>query len=199
MGYRWLCRQLRQQQLERQRPSGTISPLAVTLADFYAVQQGDHVLVTWETASELNNRGCNLYRGTLPDGPDRQLNATLIPSQAQGSPGDFTYTWEDAADLAVGQTYFYWLDDVDLGRGHPPRVGERGLPGADGRDPERVHRGLSRGRGCAVGSSRDGRGGHHGGGSRTPAQIAADPPGDEFARLHHDAPSTGLKNVAYTH
>ena len=52
----------------------TLSPLAVTLADFSAVQQGDHVLVTWETNSELNNRGFNLYRGTSAAGPDRQLN-----------------------------------------------------------------------------------------------------------------------------
>ena len=95
-------------------PSETINPLAVTLAEFHAAQQGDAVLVTWETVSKLNNRGFNLYRGTLPDGPDRQLNATLIPSQSQGSPGGFTYTWEDAVDLVPGTSYFYWLDDVDL-------------------------------------------------------------------------------------
>ena len=86
--------------------------LAVTLADFHAVQQGDAVLVTWETASELNNRGFNLYRGTSPDGWDRQLNTALIPSQSQGSPGGFVYTWEDRAGLVAGTTY-YWLQDVD--------------------------------------------------------------------------------------
>ena len=90
------------------------SPMAVTLAEFSAQQVGDHVLLTWETNSELNNRGFNLYRGTSPDEPDRQLNETLIPSQSQGSPGGFSYTWEDAADLVAGQTYFYWLDDVDM-------------------------------------------------------------------------------------
>ncbi len=90
------------------------APLAVTLAGFSAVQQGDSVLLTWETASELNNRGFNLYRGVDPSGPDRQLNAALIPSQSQGSPAGFVYTWQDEADLAAGQTYWYWLEDVSL-------------------------------------------------------------------------------------
>ena len=87
--------------------------LAVTLSDFHAVQQGDAVLVTWETASELNNRGFNLYRGTSPDGWDRQLNTALIPSQSQGSPSGFVYTWLDDADLVPGTSYYYWLQDVD--------------------------------------------------------------------------------------
>ncbi|MBE2264517.1 MAG: hypothetical protein IAE92_17360, partial [Burkholderiaceae bacterium] len=38
--------------------------LAVTLAEFYAEQVADHVLVSWETASELGNMGFNLLRGT---------------------------------------------------------------------------------------------------------------------------------------
>ncbi len=90
------------------------TPLAVTLANFSAVQVGEHVQVTWETVSELENAGFNLHRGVSPDGPDRQLNDALIPSQGPGSPGGFAYAWEDAADLVAGQSYFYWLDDVDL-------------------------------------------------------------------------------------
>lgn len=93
---------------------GSSAPLAVTLAGFSAVQQGDAVLATWETASELNNLGFNLYRGASAAGPDRQLNATLIPSQSPGSSGGYAYTWEDRADLAPGATYFYWVEDVDI-------------------------------------------------------------------------------------
>ncbi len=108
-------------------------PQAVTLADFYAVQQGDAVLVTWETASELGNRGFNLYRGTSPAGWDRQLNAALIPSQSQGSPGGFVYTWEDRADLVPGVTYYYWLQDVDTSGAmtmHGPVSVDFGVPTA---------------------------------------------------------------------
>jgi len=90
------------------------SPQAVTMADFSAAQTGDAVLLTWETNSELENRGFNLYRGVDPSAPDRQLNETLIPSQSQGNPGGFIYTWEDRADLTPGTTYFYWVEDVDI-------------------------------------------------------------------------------------
>ncbi len=89
-------------------------PTAITLADFYAQQTGDAIEVIWETASELDNRGFNLYRGTSPDGWDRRLNDALIPSQSQGSPAGFFYTWTDQADLTPGTTYYYWLQDMDL-------------------------------------------------------------------------------------
>ena len=97
-------------------------PLAVVLAEFSAVQQGDAVRVTWETNSELGNTGFNLYRGVSPDGWDRQLNEALIPSQAPGSPSGFTYTWEDRADLVAGVTYYYWVEDVNVD-GLPTRHG----------------------------------------------------------------------------
>lgn len=90
------------------------SPQAVTLADFMAAQQGAAIEVLWETNSEINNRGFNLYRGVSPAGYDRQLNAALIPSQGQGAPGGFTYTWLDDADLVSGTTYYYWLEDIDV-------------------------------------------------------------------------------------
>jgi len=93
---------------------GEYNPMAITLADFSAAQTGDAVLLTWETNSELDNRGFNLYRGLSPGAPDRQLNETLIPSQGPGSPGGFIYTWEDRADLVSGTTYFYWVEDVDM-------------------------------------------------------------------------------------
>ncbi|WP_423224659.1 DUF7619 domain-containing protein [Candidatus Amarolinea aalborgensis] len=94
--------------------SSALNPMAVTLADFSAAQTGDAVLLTWETVSELHNRGFNLYRGVAATAPDRQLNGTLIPSQSQGSPGGFIYTWEDRAELTPGATYFYWVEDVDI-------------------------------------------------------------------------------------
>ncbi len=92
----------------------SLNPTAITLAEFSAQQVGDHVRVSWETVSEIDNRGFNLYRGTSPAGWDRQLNSALIPSQGQGSPSGFTYTWDDHADLVVGTTYYYWLEDLDL-------------------------------------------------------------------------------------
>ena len=90
------------------------SPLAISLADFSAQQSDDHVLVAWETASELDNQGFNLYRSTSDAAPQTQLNDALIPSQAPGSAIGHLYTWEDWHDLVSGATYFYWLEDVSL-------------------------------------------------------------------------------------
>lgn len=90
------------------------APLAVLLADFSAVQQGQAVVVTWETTTEQNNRGFNLYRGVTPDVWDQRLNGALIPSQVQGSLGGFLYRWNDQQDLVQGDSYWYWLEDVDV-------------------------------------------------------------------------------------
>lgn len=89
-------------------------PLAVMLASFGAEQQGGVVMVSWETSTELNNRGFNLYRSTSPSLLGQPLNSVLIPSQAQGSNTGFVYTWQDQSDLVVGTTYYYSLVDVNL-------------------------------------------------------------------------------------
>ncbi|MFZ2358417.1 MAG: choice-of-anchor J domain-containing protein [Anaerolineae bacterium] len=88
------------------------APLAVTLANFTAEAQAGQVLVTWETVSELDNAGFNLYRGLLADGSDRSLLAS-VPSQAPGSTQGASYSYADAA-VEPGQTYWYWLEDIDL-------------------------------------------------------------------------------------
>lgn len=108
-------------------PAGTVSngevedyffeqvtpPAAVLLNTFEAASQPDHVLVTWETASEMGNLGFNLYRNSSADVPGQQINATLIPSQAPGSTQGAFYTWQDA-DVTPGSIYYYWLEDVAL-------------------------------------------------------------------------------------
>jgi hypothetical protein len=93
------------------------TPLAVTLASFEARQQGEAVQVSWETASELNNAGFNLYRAPAADG-ERVLVAHM-PSAAPGSSAGAVYSFRDA-DVAAGQAYWYWLEDVDVyGDVHP--------------------------------------------------------------------------------
>lgn len=91
----------------------TSSPTAVTLASLDAISVGSYVAVTWETASELDNLGFNLYRGTVSQASSTPINATLIPSSGPGSSEGFFYEWMDG-DVEEGQTYFYWLEDVAL-------------------------------------------------------------------------------------
>jgi hypothetical protein len=85
----------------------------VTLASFAAQGQADRVVVSWETVSELDNAGFNLYRGLQADGSDRAL-LTSIASQAPGATQGAAYSYEDLA-VEAGRTYWYWLEDVDLG------------------------------------------------------------------------------------
>ena len=90
----------------------TAVPVAVTLASFAAEAQANQVLVTWETVSEIDNAGFNLYRGTSDDGSDRTLLVS-IPSQAPGSSQGASYSYGDTA-VQDGQTYYYWLESIDL-------------------------------------------------------------------------------------
>jgi hypothetical protein len=87
------------------------APLAVTLADFTAEGQAGQVLVSWETVSELDNAGFNLYRSDSAVEPQALLGYT--PSQAPGSTQGAAYSYVDA-DVEAGQTYWYWLEAVDL-------------------------------------------------------------------------------------
>jgi hypothetical protein len=86
---------------------------AVDLISFTAAGGESSVAVAWETASESNTVGFNLYRaeGTA-DGAQVKLNGAIIPAQAMGSAMGATYAFSDSA-VAQGVTYFYWLEDVD--------------------------------------------------------------------------------------
>jgi hypothetical protein len=92
---------------------GHNNPTAVELARFEVESEADGVLVTWETASELDNVGFNLYRAEASEGPYTQLNTTLIPPQMPGSVMGAVYTWldEDANPLVA---HYYVLEDVDV-------------------------------------------------------------------------------------
>jgi hypothetical protein len=92
--------------------SVTDSALAIHLSDFRAEAQADGVLVAWETASELGNQGFNLYRSATPGSVGDLM--TFVPSQAPGSSQGASYVWQDT-DIVAGHTYWYWLEDVDLG------------------------------------------------------------------------------------
>jgi hypothetical protein len=92
--------------------NGPPVPTAITLAAFEAAQQGGDILVTWETATELDNLGFNVYRSVAQHGTRIKLNASLIPGQAPGAVMGATYELVDET-VTSGVTYYYWLEDVD--------------------------------------------------------------------------------------
>jgi hypothetical protein len=87
-------------------------PLAVTLASFEATPRTNDVMVVWETASETDNLGFNLYRSTSPNGERTRLNGEMIPSQVPGG-GGAMYEWADTT-VSEPTTYYYWLETVDV-------------------------------------------------------------------------------------
>ena len=66
--------------------------------------------LAWETGTETDNAGFNLYRATAEDGPYAKVNDALIA--AQGDPvSGASYSFTDEG-LSTG-TYYYKLEDVD--------------------------------------------------------------------------------------
>jgi hypothetical protein len=90
------------------------APTAVNLLPLTAIGANGSVALFWETTSEIDNLGFNLYRATQADGPRAKINAALIPSLvAPGSPFGAAYEYMDTA-VKNDKTYYYWLEDLDI-------------------------------------------------------------------------------------
>ncbi len=88
-------------------------PTSVMLADFTATPDAQAIRVLWETASETDNLGFNLWRGMEHDAPTEQLNSELILSQAPGNGQGALYEWLDET-VESGEIYYYWLEAVSI-------------------------------------------------------------------------------------
>jgi hypothetical protein len=84
----------------------------VNLASFSATGNGKQVRVDWETSSEIDNLGFNLYRSMEESGGYTKLNKRLIPGLIS-SPTGRSYTYVDD-DTIEGKIYYYRLEDIDL-------------------------------------------------------------------------------------
>lgn len=90
------------------------TPTAVELARFEAGLDGGAVRLEWETTTELDNLGFNLYRSESMEGERAKINGSLIPSQVPpGSLTGATYEYTDET-TSTGKAYYYWLEDVDI-------------------------------------------------------------------------------------
>jgi hypothetical protein len=71
------------------------------------------VVVEWNTASEMDMAGFNLYRSTLQEGPFELVNDQLIPPSTDPlTGGAYHYTDEG---LEAGKVYYYRLEAVETG------------------------------------------------------------------------------------
>lgn len=88
-------------------------PQTVALVSFVAVCQIETPVISWETMSEFDTQGFNLYRGPSAAGWDTELNSALIPAQHPGSTLGGSYQWSDTSAVP-GETHYYYIEDVSL-------------------------------------------------------------------------------------
>ena len=86
-------------------------PTAVDLASFSARGLDGAVELVWQTASELDNLGFQLYRAESSQGPYERITASAIPGLGS-SPAGARYRYVDSR-LVNGKLYFYQLEDIE--------------------------------------------------------------------------------------
>ena len=103
-------------------------PTIVDLVGFEAVGHSDKVLVKWQTDSEINNAGFNIYRSTEPEDGFVKINAELIPGLGNSAMGkEYEFVDNDVVD---GTVYYYKLEDVEYDNTatmHGPVVSHPGI------------------------------------------------------------------------
>ena len=89
-------------------------PTAVDLLSFTAERTAETVTLNWETVTETNTMGFNIFRSTSHYGTQLKLNSELIFSNSiPGSLLGGTYQFTDQ-QAVEGVDYFYWLQEVEL-------------------------------------------------------------------------------------
>ena len=90
----------------------TALPTVVELSSFTAISKAGKVILNWNTESEIDNAGFNLYRSESENGEYIKINTSLI--SAKGSPTQgASYEFIDN-DVQNRKTYYYKLEDIDL-------------------------------------------------------------------------------------
>lgn len=107
--------------VERPRPSGSgvdigayeqndEGTLAVTLSTFTASASSSSATLKWHTETEVGNVGFTVYRSSIIDGNYTEIGFVNGAGNS-GMPRNYQFTDKD---VEQGQTYFYYLEDIDI-------------------------------------------------------------------------------------
>ncbi len=108
----WINFEMVDQQASRVQTSWEAGSTLITLSSFTATPGSFEVTLKWQTASEIDNAGFNLYRSEDKDGAYDQINDSLIPAEGYATEGE-AYEFIDE-DVENRTRYWYMLEDVDL-------------------------------------------------------------------------------------
>ncbi len=89
----------------------TIGPTVIQLIRFDATGKLARILLKWETASEIDNMGFNIYRAESATGEFIKINDALIPAKGSATEGA-AYRFVDW-NVERGKTYYYKVEDID--------------------------------------------------------------------------------------
>ena len=92
-----------------------ITPTNVVLSSFNAKKLGNSIQLTWETTSELDLVGFNLYRSKGIDSERIAINNSQILALSPGGFEGNAYQYLDA-EIEPGVIYTYWLEVVTRSR-----------------------------------------------------------------------------------
>ncbi len=84
----------------------------IELSELIAVPGNKQITLQWNTASEIDNAGFNIYRAASEGGDYIRINAELIPAEGNSVAGA-SYEFIDRG-LKNRKTYYYELEDIDM-------------------------------------------------------------------------------------
>lgn len=91
---------------------GLLLSAVILAAVAWSESRSSKVIVEWETASELNTAGFQVYRGENRGNITSRLNSSLLPPSSDPLRGK-AYQFTDETAMP-GKTYFYLVEEVEL-------------------------------------------------------------------------------------
>jgi hypothetical protein len=87
------------------------TPTVIELVYFKAKNVGNHILLEWKTASEIDNAGFHTWRKEKKDAEYTRITEFIIPAEG-GATWGAKYSYKDVK-VTPGKTYYYKLEDID--------------------------------------------------------------------------------------
>lgn len=89
-----------------------VGSTVVSFTNLTAIDNGADITVRWNTETEMDNAGFNVYRSTGIEDARTLLNGELIQARGNELRGA-NYAFNDW-NVTDGTTYYYWIEDVNL-------------------------------------------------------------------------------------